>query len=400
MITSLTVKGYRSLKDVTIPLGPLNVMIGPNGGGKTNIMDVVALLQEGARGNLSNGIADVRRGGIRRLLFAGGAETIEMQVEIPVREGSTQRLGLGTANTLSYGVVLAPVRDGYRVESERIQGNDIRMATSSQQMLSGLLAALSGTAKPTGKNLPAEPKPAELVLSQAETLPVGPLRERAELVRALLGYFASLYRLPDTRPDAPMRLPQVVRPETELKPDSSNLAALLNLLSESDQRRQEYEAIREELQAGFPHEFEDLRFPAAHGEGTIMMRWLEKAFPTHSFDTFEISDGTINFVRLAALIETSGWGTVCIDEPEIGLHPRLIGLVAEMLQAASKRTQFIVATHSPTLVGALKPEEVLVVEKEDGATQVRRLDAEALKEWLKDFSLDELWLTGQLEDAR
>lgn len=131
-----------------------------------------------------------------------------------------------------------------------------------------------------------------------------------------------------------------------------------------------------------------------------MMRWRERAFPQRSFNSYEISDGTVNFVRLAALILTARVpSVVCIDEPEIGLHPRLIRLLAEMLQAASKRTQFIVATHSPALVDKLKPEEVLVVEKVEGATQVRRLDAESLKHWLDEFTLGELWQTGQLEQA-
>jgi len=394
MITSLTIKGYRSLKDVTIPLGPLNVMIGPNGGGKTNIMDVLALLQEGERGNLSDGIA--RRGGIYSLLHAGGAETIEIGVEFPLWETARKQLALGISDRLRYEVALALAPGGYVVKSERIQGEDIRAAVSDSVALSGLAAALAG-AKTSGPERSPQPKASELVVSDLQALTPGKLLDRGRYVKFFLDFPTRLYRLPDTRPDAPMRQAQVVRAETELKPDSSNLAALLNLLSESDEHREEYEAIRQELQAGFPHEFDDLRFPAAHGEGTIMMRWREKAFPARSFDTFEISDGTINFVRIASLIETSPWGTICIDEPEVGLHPRLIRLVAEMLQAASKVTQFIVATHSPALVDKLNPEEVLVVEKTEGATQVRRLDPDDLKHWLDKFSLGELWETGQLE---
>jgi len=397
MIKSLTIKGYRSLKDVTIELRPLNVMIGPNAGGKTNIMDVLALLQAGARGELSEGIA--KRGGIRSLLYAGGAEVIEMRVDIPVGGLVRVVLQLGTADSLSYEVALAPVPEGYRVKLERIEGQDIRAPMASTAGAAALAAALGG-AKRSGPDGAAQPGAGELCLSQPQTLPAGPVRERAEFIWACLGYLTSLYRLPDTRPDAPVRQPQVVRAETELKPDASNLGALLNLLSESDEHREKYDAISQELQAAFPEEFVELKFPPAHGDGTIMMRWLEKAFPTRSFDTYEISDGTINFARLATLIETSPrWSVICIDEPEVGLHPRLIRLTAEMLQAASRRTQFIVATHSPTLVDRLKPEDVLVVEKVDGATQVTRRGEEELKHWLEEFSLGELWQTGHLERA-
>jgi len=85
---------------------------------------------------------------------------------------------------------------------------------------------------------------------------------------------------------------------------------------------------------------------------------------------------------------------ICIDEPELGLHPDWIKVVAELLQSASSRTQLIVTTHSPQLVSKLTPDQVIVAEKEDGGTYLRSLSGENLERWLKEFTLGDLWLAG------
>ena len=85
---------------------------------------------------------------------------------------------------------------------------------------------------------------------------------------------------------------------------------------------------------------------------------------------------------------------ICIDEPEIGLHPDWIKLVAEMMQSAAARTQVIVATHSPQIIAELDPDQVIVTEKENGETRLNRLERRDLEKWLKNFNLSELWLAG------
>jgi predicted ATPase len=87
---------------------------------------------------------------------------------------------------------------------------------------------------------------------------------------------------------------------------------------------------------------------------------------------------------------------ICIDEPELGLHPDWVKLVAELLQFASTRTQIIVASHSPQLVAKLDPNEVLVTDKEHGETHLTSLKKEELEKWLVDFNLGDLWLAGHL----
>jgi predicted ATPase len=188
----------------------------------------------------------------------------------------------------------------------------------------------------------------------------------------------------------------VVRRDAELAPDGSNLASVLYTLQSTEERSVAYNEICATLSAAFP-EFRELRFPPEGGDGRILLRWVEKG-QKYGRSSFDLSDGTLSFLYLATLLLGPKPSLlICIDEPEVGLHPHAIRLVAEMLQAAAERTQLVVATHSPILVDAVKPEQVVIVEKgEDGATQFRRLDAEELKEWLKEFSLGELWLTGHL----
>ena len=117
-----------------------------------------------------------------------------------------------------------------------------------------------------------------------------------------------------------------------------------------------------------------------------------------------LSDGTLHFICLLTILcHPNPPSLVCIEEPELGLHPDVIPEVAETLIEASKRTQLIVTTHSDMLVSALTevPDAVLICEKEfDNGTQIRRLDAKRLKKWLKDYSLGELWTMGELGGNR
>lgn len=116
-----------------------------------------------------------------------------------------------------------------------------------------------------------------------------------------------------------------------------------------------------------------------------------------------LSDGTLRYLCLLAILcHPSPPPLICIEEPELGLHPDVLGEIAKLLREASTRTQLIVTTHSDILVDCLSdtPEAVIVCEKDAGGTQMRRLDAGELKEWLENYSLGELWRRGQLGGNR
>jgi Predicted ATPase len=116
-----------------------------------------------------------------------------------------------------------------------------------------------------------------------------------------------------------------------------------------------------------------------------------------------LSDGTLRYLcLLAVLCDPSPPPLVCIEEPELGLHPDIIPKVADLLIDASERTQLIVTTHSDILVDAMteQPDAVLICEKHNGQTKIRRLNSEKLQEWLNEYRLGELWISGELGGTR
>jgi predicted ATPase len=110
---------------------------------------------------------------------------------------------------------------------------------------------------------------------------------------------------------------------------------------------------------------------------------------------YHLSDGTLRFICLAtALLQPNPPSTMIIDEPELGLHPYAIEILAELIQAAAERTQLIVSTQSPALVDCFQPEDVMVVTREKGASIFNRLNAQELSAWLEEYSLGDLWRKG------
>ena len=126
-------------------------------------------------------------------------------------------------------------------------------------------------------------------------------------------------------------------------------------------------------------------------QNQTLFEWREK----HSHDLFDInylSDGTIRFICLATLLlQPKPPDFILIDEPELGLHPSAIHLLAAMLKQASKQTQVLVATQSPTLVSQVDLEDIVVLEHHEGQSTLKRLDAKELEKWLQDYTLGELW---------
>ena len=175
-----------------------------------------------------------------------------------------------------------------------------------------------------------------------------------------------------------------------LKPDAGNLGAFLRRLRERypDHYRQIVEAVR--LAAPF---FGDFVYRRDVGE-SMELEWLEADDQLTVRGPRQLSDGTLRFICLSTLllqpVELQP-ELILIDEPELGLHPYALTLLAEMLQHAGDSRQVIASTQSADLVSELDPEDVVVVDREEGASTFTRLDAEDLKDWLADYALGDLW---------
>jgi predicted ATPase len=175
-----------------------------------------------------------------------------------------------------------------------------------------------------------------------------------------------------------------------------NLALVLHELDFLD----EHDRILDYLRR-FCERFEDVKTRV--GEGVVQI-FLKETGLTENLSAIRMSDGTLRFLcLLAVLFHPRLPPLVCIEEPEVGLHPDALQLVAEALVEASERVQLIVTTHSEALVDALsgQPESVLVCERDfDNGTQFKRLSKEQLSEWLEHYTLGQLWRNGEIGGGR
>ena len=206
-----------------------------------------------------------------------------------------------------------------------------------------------------------------------------------------------LYREWNMGRNAAPRSPQPVdQPNDFLAEDASNLGLVLNSLERTGN-------TKDTLDSYLSRFYEQYKDYTASIEGGTVQVFLREKNLGHTVPATRLSDGTLRFLCLISILcHPSPPPLICIEEPELGLHPDILPLVAEMLIEASQRTQIIVTTHSDILVDALShiPEAVLVCEKESNATTVSRLDQDRLREWLKEYSLGDLWRSGELGGNR
>jgi predicted ATPase len=204
-----------------------------------------------------------------------------------------------------------------------------------------------------------------------------------------------LYQFQDTGNFSPFKKTNQIDDNRSLRTDGSNLAAFLYLLSQK--HRESYESIRKTVQQVAPF-FDDFQLaPLALNPNTIKLEWRHKSSDQY-FDAAAFSDGTLRFIALATLFLQPAElrpSVILVDEPELGLHPYAIELLASLIRQASKETQVIAATQSSLLLDHFDPEDVLVANRVDGSTSIERLKSEPLAEWLKEYSLGQLWEKGE-----
>jgi predicted ATPase len=192
-----------------------------------------------------------------------------------------------------------------------------------------------------------------------------------------------------------IRLPQSASQKNDfLNEDYRNLGLILNKIKFDLPTKRK---IIEELQRFVPTA---TGFDTLVQAGTIQIYLEEGEFSTPAI---RLSDGTLRYLTLLTILcDPKPPGLVCIEEPELGLHPDIIPEIARLIQEASKRCQLIITTHSQTLVDAFseQPEAIVVCEHGEDGTKMGRLPPELLKEWLQTYSLGELWSRGHLGGNR
>jgi predicted ATPase len=204
-----------------------------------------------------------------------------------------------------------------------------------------------------------------------------------------------LYHFHDTSDFAAVKRPCSKRDYEYLRPNASNLAAFLLFLREKHEK--EYLYIREVIQLAAPFFDDFLLRDSLDNPDETLLEWRQKG-SDYPFHPSQISDGTLRFICLAtALLQPNPPSTILLDEPELGLHPYALTLLAGLIQKASIKTQVIVATQSASLISQFDPADIIVVERKNEESIFKRLPLEKLKQWVDDYSLGELWEMNLLE---
>jgi predicted ATPase len=198
--------------------------------------------------------------------------------------------------------------------------------------------------------------------------------------------------------DAPIRQPTVARHETRVEPDGQNLISVLHTLYTGD--RTFKNDINLAMRAAFGDDFDELVFPpAADQRIQLRVRWKTLSREQSAAD---LSDGTLRFLFLLTVLASPNPAPlIAIDEPETGLHPSMLPIVAEYAVDASERTQVILTTHSPQFLDAFQDvvPVTTVVKWAEGKTDLQNVEGEQLERWLKAYSLGALFRSGELESG-
>ena len=376
-LTGLTIKGFRRLLDVEIPLRPLQVLIGVNGCGKTSVLDALSLLAAASRGDLARALSTM--GGIGDVLTRDRAHVVELGVTV---QGDGE-----SAASLAYRIALEPKGQGFWIPRESLVARPSGGAAPFEH-----IESLAGDARYfDGRTRAAIPITASLQTTclssyRSDLLP------QAQALPASLDSM-ELYGTLDVQPRSPIRLPQRMQPADLPGRGGEDLVSALYNLREADEDR--FEVLQDTLRAGFP-DFEKLAFPPA-ATGLLSMTWKDKSFSKPLY-MHQLSEGTLRFLWLATLLQSRSIGAVTLlEEPEIGFHPELQRLLIDLMREVSKRTTLIVTTHSDRFVRFIEPEELLIMDTDEGIAKVTRADQHAgIADWLSDYGLDELWRAGRL----
>lgn len=369
MLKKIAIHGFKSIERQTIELGALNVLIGANGSGKSNLLGALSFFKGSALGKRE--ILVKRYGGADRLLHHGKKATKACFFSCE-------------SGDFSYEQTLIPVA-GDRLEVAKeglvILGSEIEWSEGGAD-IGQLEDQLRDEQKHHLKEAVAQDGWTE---QEAEDQ----LQAFPSAKREIDAW--RMYHLHDTSATAAVKSTCDVDDNRYLREDASNLAAYLYWLK--IKHPIEYRRIVSVIQLAAPY-FEDFVLePLRRNEKTIRLEWKQRLSDAY-FDADSLSDGTLRFVCLATLLNQPKWAMpslIVIDEPELGLHPLAIRLLAEMLDAASEHTQLLIATQSVTLLDNFPLEQVIVAEHDGKSSVFRRLDPLDYQAWLENYSIGELW---------
>lgn len=365
MIEQVIIKNYKSIRDLTLPLNKLNVLIGSNGAGKSNFISFFELTKAIYEQRL--GSYTLAKGGIDNLLYRGRKISPSMQ----------GLLDFENTNAFFYEIKPAQSNKGY-IEKTGDYFNTKRYSEKDYN---------------TKWNLRLWDNAVE------ESSLIQKPQWRAEYLKRYLSSF-TVYHFHDTSVSSPMRGDCNINDNTYLRDNGSNLAAYLYALMQNDKKT--FRLIEGVIRSIAPY-FKGFKLrPDANNKESIRLEWEEKGTDMY-LNGYSFSDGTLRFIALATLLlQSNPPEIIIIDEPELGLHPAAINKLAELAKRASHKSQIILSTQSTNLLNCFDVEDIIVVDRANNQSVFRHLSGEELEKWMDDYnmSISDLWeknmIGGQL----
>lgn len=350
-LSLLNLEGYKSIAECHLELSMLNVLIGANGAGKSNFIGFFKL--------------------IRKILDE------QLQLSVSEQGGPDALLHYGRKKTEQIAVKLRFGNNGYNFKLKPTLDNRMMFAYEA------LWWNGRGDWRPASGHFE----------SYAENQK-GRTAIYGYVVPAIRGWL--VYHFHDTSASAKVKQIHGINDNLYLKEDASNLAAFLYRLKQEYESH--YKRIVKTIHLVAPFFGDFILRPTIGNAEKIQLEWVEKNQDT-PFTASALSDGTLRFICLATVLMQPDElcpPTILIDEPELGLHPYAITVLGSLMRSAAERHQLIISTQSVELLNQFEAEDVIVVDKKDGASTFKRLNPDELSSWLEDYSLGELWTKNLL----
>lgn len=384
LLHSLHLKNFLSFGPDTpeLMLGPLNLLIGANGSGKSNLIEAISLLRSSP---VSLGSTLRLGGGVQEWIWKGAPEGIASVGAVVA--------GAQGPQPLRHIIEFTSEKQAFHLCDERIEsehpdpGKELPFFFYKYQegrpviSVNGEQRGLKREAVEADQSILAQRKDPE---QYPEITHLGQQYDGIRTYREWAFGRNTVFRLPQR---ADMR-------NDRLEEDFSNLGLFLNKMRRRPDAKNQMLQYLHDLYEGVDD------FETIIEGGTVQVFFNEKNF---SIPATRLSDGTLRYLCLLAILcDPNPPPLICIEEPELGLHPDILPKIADLLVEASQRTQLIVTTHSDILVDAMteRPEAVVVCEKHDGQTQMTRLSSDDLSVWTQKYRLGQLWMRGELGGKR
>jgi predicted ATPase len=356
MITKIKINNFKSIRQMDMPLHPINVLIGANGAGKSNFIHFFKLANRIYEQRLQDHIGN----NIDALLYFGRKKSEQMS-------GSLEFFQDDPKYKNAFQFVVKPKSQGNSGYISETADLFNRGTDDHDHATWDLKKWDSNTDESNIRNAMAW---------------------RAEYIKQYLGSF-KIYHFHDTSNASALKGPSLLNDNRFLAEDGRNLAAYLYLLQQ--QYPKAFQKIEMQVRAIAPFfDHFDLA-PDQLNKAQIELQWLDRGSDI-PFNAYHLSDGTLRFIALATLLlQPNLPKTIIIDEPELGLHPAAINKLAGLIMKASAQSQIIISTQSVGLVDNFEPADIITVDRQDNQSVFHRHQKADLVHWLDTYSMGDLW---------